>query len=61
MVTSQHITVPSQEELDLELEIGQLLFQLGNVLDRPYFEVQCELQRLDTLYKRLMQLRAARQ
>lgn len=61
MVTLQHTNVPSQEELDLELEIGQLLFHLGNVLNRPYFEVQCELQRLDRLYRRLMQLRAARQ
>lgn len=49
------------EESTLELEIGRLIFKLGNTLDRPYFEVQFDLQRLDALYRRLMQLRAARQ
>lgn len=51
----------TQEELYLEQEIGKLLFQLSNNLLMPLDEVQYDLQRLQSMYERLMQIRAARQ
>ena len=50
----------TQEELYLEQEIGKLLFQLSNNLLMPLDEVQYDLQRLQSMYERLMQIRAAR-